>query len=610
MIRKTAFTGGVSYYPDHWPESDWETDLHRIREAGLQLVRFGEFSWSWFEPREGEFTFAAYDRFMTLCDKLGLKVLLCTPTASAPPWLLHRHPESFMIDMLGMTHPGGRRMVCYNAPEARDLAERAVRKLAEQFRNHPALFGWQIDNEPTVGESNDPERLFDYNLHTQERFRGYLREKYVDIAHLNAEWVNNFWSRAYSSWEEIEAPRRPGIPSLWLEWMRFRQENVAELIHWQRDLLRSIYPHTPIGINIPVCGASGTALYGQDYWEQAEGLDFVGTDIYVFQRNAAQEDRITAMVCDRMRSVCESVKAEFWVSETQGGPHRLPWRMTFAGGWWGEDFLRRCTVVSAAHGARKVIYFLWRPVRGGQEFGFNGLVGMDGRPTELTRAVPRVLAEARATPSAINGRPVAFLHHANDSFALASGYDPDRTCDSAMNGWHFLLDDLGYRVEYLNDQELTNRPWGAGDLLVMPYTLVVGPMIAQTIRRAADAGTTVVGGFGTGHFNEFGAVHMRSPGYGLDKVFGVTIQGYDHLPKGSAPTLTRCPNLPLDVMLSECDVTTAHVLERSSAGKALVLKTGRVYYLAFDMGTLYQNARAEERTTLLSLLAQAVSFGN
>ena len=35
---------GVDYYPEHWPESRWETDAQLMREMGIDAVRLGEFS--------------------------------------------------------------------------------------------------------------------------------------------------------------------------------------------------------------------------------------------------------------------------------------------------------------------------------------------------------------------------------------------------------------------------------------------------------------------------------------------------------------------------------------------------------------------------------------
>ena len=41
---------GVAYYPEHWPAERWPVDAQLMREAGVDVVRVGEFAWSSLEP--------------------------------------------------------------------------------------------------------------------------------------------------------------------------------------------------------------------------------------------------------------------------------------------------------------------------------------------------------------------------------------------------------------------------------------------------------------------------------------------------------------------------------------------------------------------------------
>ena len=83
---------GVCYYPEHWPEQDWADDARQMRELGLRYVRIGEFSWSRIEPRRNEFDFDWLDRAIATLASEGLKIVLCTPTATPPKWLIDEHP--------------------------------------------------------------------------------------------------------------------------------------------------------------------------------------------------------------------------------------------------------------------------------------------------------------------------------------------------------------------------------------------------------------------------------------------------------------------------------------------------------------------------------------
>jgi beta-galactosidase len=41
---------GTAWYPEQWPESRWDADLTLMQQAGIHMVRIGEFSWSSMEP--------------------------------------------------------------------------------------------------------------------------------------------------------------------------------------------------------------------------------------------------------------------------------------------------------------------------------------------------------------------------------------------------------------------------------------------------------------------------------------------------------------------------------------------------------------------------------
>jgi len=87
------FYFGVDYYPEHWPEERWPIDSRLMAEAGFNVVRLAEFAWSKMEPSEGEFNFDWLDRAIAILDSHGIKVVLGTPTASPPPWLMSKSPN-------------------------------------------------------------------------------------------------------------------------------------------------------------------------------------------------------------------------------------------------------------------------------------------------------------------------------------------------------------------------------------------------------------------------------------------------------------------------------------------------------------------------------------
>ncbi|MFW6308980.1 MAG: beta-galactosidase [bacterium] len=599
MKNKREITAGVSYYPDHWPKKDWKRDLKLIKKSGLDIVRFGEFSWSWIEPEEGRFDFNGYDYFMELTQKLDLKVVLCTPTAAVPAWLHKKYPESKLINQRGETTDKGRHMTCYDNTQVRKLGERVIIKLAKRYKNHPSLLAWQIGNEPTFGESCERNNLFGYNPETVKKFRSYLKEKYQILDNLNKLWVNNFWSRSYSSWDEIYPPKKPNSPALWVEWLRFRSKNIVDYINWQEKILRSINEDFYIGTNIPETGPINSSLYAQNYWEQCKNLDYVGLDIYVYSDNPYKEKKEIGYSCDLLRAAAKSSDTDFWVSETQAGPHKRPWRQTFVGGLWGPEFLQRCTEKFVAHGAENILYFLWRPVRNGAEFGMNGMVNFDGSAHEITDSLSSILNKAKKQKGVLKTKPVIYMHYSRDSLYLASGYDPDNTPDTSLKGWYNLVTDLGYRVKFVNDEDIINKKWDSQEKLLLPYTLSVSNKLENKLTEIANKDVKIIAGFGTGFFDENASCKLRCPGDKLKEKFGIRVKGFEFDTKKEA-IFKNDEDILLKGMFSEIEVDKGEVLLNDNENKPLIVRNDNVVYYAFDIGTIYKKSKVEKREKLIT----------
>ncbi|MFM8322887.1 MAG: beta-galactosidase, partial [Chloroflexota bacterium] len=139
---------GVCYYPEHWPEERWPLDARLMRQAGLEIVRIGEFAWAKMEPAEGRYDWGWLDRAVQTLAAEGLQVVLGTPTPTPPAWLVRTHPEVLPVGRDGQVRQfGSRRHYCHNSPLYRRYTEQIVSALAERYGAHPAVIGWQIDNE-------------------------------------------------------------------------------------------------------------------------------------------------------------------------------------------------------------------------------------------------------------------------------------------------------------------------------------------------------------------------------------------------------------------------------------------------------------------------------
>lgn len=370
---------GVCYYPEHWDESRWEKDARRMRELGISFVRIGEFAWSRLEPSRGEFHFDWLDRAMDILAKAGLKIVLGTPTATPPKWLVDECPDIIPYDKDGNPRGfGSRRHYTFSSQTWWKESARIVEIIAERYGKHPGLVGWQTDNEygchDTV-KSWGPEDL--------KAFKQWLRLRYQTPDQLNDAWGNVFWSMELKSFEDVVLPNltvtEPN-PAARLDFWRFQSDQVAAYDKMQCEIIRKHSPDRWITHNF-----MGFVL-DFDHFKVADNLDLASWDSYPIgfaekfpfsevERNRWAETShpdIAPFHHDLYRGVG---RGRFWVMEQQPGPvNWAPWNPVPKPG-----MVRLWTWEALAHGAEVVSYFRWRQATFAQEQMHAGLnlAGLD-----------------------------------------------------------------------------------------------------------------------------------------------------------------------------------------------------------------------------------------
>jgi beta-galactosidase len=226
---------GVYYYPEHWPESEWDRDFANIERLGFEFVHMGEFAWAFMEPEEGRFDFAWLDRAVELAARHHLKVILCTPTPCPPAWMAEKYPEIFLVGADGRRREhGSRGNNALADPTYLRLTERVVTELARRYGRNPAVWGWQLDNEPGAPP--------DYSPSAQGAFRQWLRARYKGVDVLNREWGAAFWSLKYNDFEQVREPNPSMLygvsPHAMLDFRRFTADQTAKFLDRQAALLR------------------------------------------------------------------------------------------------------------------------------------------------------------------------------------------------------------------------------------------------------------------------------------------------------------------------------------------------------------------------------------
>lgn len=237
--KKDLMLVGSYYYPEQWPESNWERDIKKMSDLGFEFTHFGEFAWSAMEPEEGRYNFEWLDKAVALAEKYNLKVILCTPTPTPPAWLTQKHPEILMVNAEGRTiQHGARQQASWSSAVYDQYINKIVTLLAKRYGNNKTVWGWQIDNEPShYGAS------YDYSENAQVSFRNWLKNKYKDVETLNKVWGNAFWSQTYNNFDQIRIPNQRELvqqanPHSILDFKRFTADEAARFVIKQKNILR------------------------------------------------------------------------------------------------------------------------------------------------------------------------------------------------------------------------------------------------------------------------------------------------------------------------------------------------------------------------------------
>ncbi len=425
---------GVCYYPEHWPEDWWADDAQRMVDMGLSRVRIGEFAWSRIEPAPGRFDWDWLDRAVAVLHAAGLRIIMGTPTATPPRWMLDKHPDMLAVDAAGQPRRfGSRRHYCFSHQGYRIEAARITAALATRYGHHPAVVAWQTDNEYGCHET-----AISYSEAACTGFRDWLATRYGDIAALNTAWGNVFWSMEYAAFDQVDPPNltvtEPN-PAHVLDWRRYSSDQVVAFNRVQTEILRAASPGRDIVHNF-------MGFFTQfDHHAVSRDLDVAGWDSYplgflemfdLFSRGdktryvAQGHPDIAAFHHDLYRGMT----GRMWVVEQQPGP--VNWARYNPAPLPG--MVRLWTLEAMAHGAELVSYFRWRQAPFAQEQMHSGLLLPDRTDDVAAGEVRAASADiARLGPIV---RPGAG-HHARKSVALIFSYEADWVIATQPQGANF-----------------------------------------------------------------------------------------------------------------------------------------------------------------------------
>lgn len=533
-------TMGVCYYPEHWEESLWEEDLDRMLHTGITVVRIAEFSWNKVEQEEGRFEFGFFDRFLDLCEEKGMKVIFGTPTATPPAWLTEKYPEVLNATKDGVLYRhGGRRHYNYNSPVYQELSARIVEKEAEHYGGHPAIVGWQIDNELNCETSEF------YSEADSAAFRVFLKEKYKTLDALNNAWGTVFWNQTYTDWKEIYVPRtvlNMGInPHQHLDYFRFLSDSTLRFCGMQAEIIRKYKkPGDFITTN-------GMFWNVDNHKMEKDCLDVYTYDSYPSFAFGLDRDPKTAddlndrkwtMHLNEVRSICP----HFGIMEQQSGANGWTTRMEGPAPRPGQ--LTLWAMQSVAQGADYISFFRWRTCTVGTEIYWHGILDYDNRDN-------RKLAEVRDFYQKLKSIDAVCGAENKAAFAVVKDYDNE--WDTEVDMWHKRV---AYRSgkEIFQASELLHTPYDLvylqedselSDLLKYPVAIYPHPVLvdekrAGFLKKYVEQGGTLVIGCRSGYKDMNGrCVMMPQPGL-LGDITGSDVRDFTFESPAEEPVWAKC----------------------------------------------------------------------
>jgi beta-galactosidase len=510
---------GGDYNPEQWPREVWEEDVALMRDAGVNLVSVGIFSWALLEPKEGSFEMGWLDDVLDLLHRNGISIDLATATASPPPWLSHRYPETLPMTYDGRRlWPGGRQAWCPSSPVFREKALALVEQMAGRYGGHPGLVLWHVSNE-----------LGCHNAHcycdvSAAAFRRWLRERYGDLGTLNEAWGTAFWSQRYGDWEEVLPPRiAPTFPNptQQLDFRRFSSDELLAYYEAEREVLRRHTPDIPVTTNFMVAG-----FKEMDYHAWAPAMDVVSNDHYL-----------------RGEDPDNHIELAFGADVTRGLAGGASWLLmehsTSAVNWQPRNLAKlpgqmlRNSLQHVARGADGVCFFQWRASRAGAEKFHSGLVPHAGPDSKIWREVVELgraldaIGEVRGTTVAAD---VALLFDYQSWWACELDSHPsvDVSYLDQAHRYYRVLWEAGVPVDVVHpDTELDRYR-----MVVVPTLYLVTDGAADRLRRYVRGGGTVLVTYFSGIVDE--RDHIRLGGYpgAFRDVLGVRTEEFFPLRRG------------------------------------------------------------------------------
>lgn len=540
---------GAAYYNEYHQSERTTEDFELMLAAGLNVIRVGESVWQKWQPTENSFDLDWLEPVLNTASQAGISVIIGTPTYAVPRWVFLKHPEVIAERAGGAKVPFGHRQnVDYSNPKFRQLCEVVIRKIVERYSNHPAVIGWQVDNEPGA-EILHNEGVF-------QAFKAKLAHQYGSIDALNSAWGLTYWSHALGSFDELWRPEGNTNPSYLLAWRQHQAEVTNDFLSWQRDLVRSLIPQHQF---ITTCVALDRP--GMDNQTIGTTVDVASVNVYYASQDGLGHPR-TAKPADELTEAplwvpltgasalnltCDtawSIKQEnFLVTETNGSAIQQG-SMTSAFPHWPGQF-KQAALAMVSRGAEMIEYWHWHTLPFGIENHWGGILPHSLQPgrsyrafQETARTLEAVSGLGRLTPAAevaiVINTASKWLFEYQGPIRGANGLADPLAYQKTLQSMYEIAFETGLGVRLIGDNQIAESPVEFArkhPIMILHSLYSVSEATLTFSRQYAEAGGKLLVGPRTGYAKEDTLIRTSTAPAILGEPAGVSYSEYSMLAK-------------------------------------------------------------------------------
>lgn len=572
----TPLIGAVYLVEPNVPPQRQQLDLTNIARAGMNLVVLWPPVSRWDSHDGVSIAFDSIDRTMDTCAKLSLRVVLelegQNPAFQFAPDARHAPDRAPLSDR-------ARHWINYFHPQVAEEIDEYVRTVAEHFKDHPALWAYDLFNEVNFHSTDQ---------YTQRKFHRWLAEKYDRIGQLN-----HVWGRFYSSFDQICLDNLDAPYSKWsslrplLDFEDFRADAIVMLVRRWADVVRSVDPHHPVIADVSWSMTTfDTTMLGNDDWKVAQAVDILGLSVYPQSWDVRLRDNPCAISQILRGGVCAgnvSRHRPIMISELQ--THN---QTALARGSSVFDEIRLWTWQAFAHGVEALAYWKWNPFTRGFQVAGRGMTGPDGQPNDRAAQAAECAKVIRQAGQLLIGRTVfdsgvAILYSPTcDRFTDLILPDEPGLYRRSLAGWYRHLWNKGVTPSILQPQDLPAAASRDTKLLIIPCLAMLSRQDADRIRRFASPTRKIIADGRFAIVDENGFAYDQPPG-GLTDTFGYVETDFlsPYHDQGSAA----------GERFSVITLTNAQAAAKTRLDHVLAARSEKTLYLATPFGLAIDNTR-------------------